>query len=139
MVVSKRIVLHFPKRMGDRPIIYRLIKDYDLEFNILKALITPEDEGLMVLALGLGCLGFWRYVTVQGERRSALDVPRAVHLLVAGFGRMGQSVALHAAKIGHYANGEKLRITVIDKDAGERKNRSTTGIRSLITFAKPSS
>ncbi len=51
MVVSKRIVLHFPKRMGDRPVIYRLIKDYDLEFNILKALITPEDEGLMVLEL----------------------------------------------------------------------------------------
>ena len=51
MVVSKRIVLHFPRRMGDRPIIYRLIKDYDLEFNILKALITPEDEGLMILAL----------------------------------------------------------------------------------------
>ena len=51
MVVSKRIVLHFPKRMGDRPVIYRLVKDYDLEFNILKALITPEDEGLMVLEL----------------------------------------------------------------------------------------
>ena len=51
MVVSKRIVLHFPKRMVERPIIYRLVKDYDLEFNILKASITPEQEGLMVLEL----------------------------------------------------------------------------------------
>jgi ferredoxin len=51
MVVSKRIVLHFPRRLVDRPIIYRLIKDYDLEFNILKALVTPEEEGLMVLEL----------------------------------------------------------------------------------------
>ena len=51
MVVTKRIVLHFPKRLVERPIIYRLVKDYDLEFNILKASITPEQEGLMVLEL----------------------------------------------------------------------------------------
>jgi L-aspartate semialdehyde sulfurtransferase ferredoxin len=51
MVVSKRIVLRFPKRLVERPIIYRLVKDYDLEFNILKASITPEQEGLMVLEL----------------------------------------------------------------------------------------
>jgi ferredoxin len=51
MVVSKRIVLRFPKRLVERPIIYRLVKDYDLEFNILKASITPEQEGVMVLEL----------------------------------------------------------------------------------------
>jgi ferredoxin len=51
MNVSKRIVLHFPKRMVDRPIVSRLVKDYDLEFNILKASITPEEEGLLVLEL----------------------------------------------------------------------------------------
>ena len=49
--ISKRIVLHFPKRMVDEPILYRLIKDYDLQFNILKASITPEAEGLMVVEL----------------------------------------------------------------------------------------
>ena len=51
MAVSKRIVLHFPRRLVDRPIVYRLIKDFNLEFNILKASVTPEEEGLMVLAL----------------------------------------------------------------------------------------
>jgi ferredoxin len=51
MAVSKKIVLRFPKRMVDRPIVYRLVKDYDLEFNILKASITPEQEGLLVLEL----------------------------------------------------------------------------------------
>jgi L-aspartate semialdehyde sulfurtransferase ferredoxin len=51
MAVSKRIVLRFPKRLVERPIIYRLVKDYDLEFNILKASITPEQEGLLVLEL----------------------------------------------------------------------------------------
>ena len=51
MVVTKRIVLRFPQRLVERPIIYRLVKDYDLEFNILKASITPEQEGLLVLEL----------------------------------------------------------------------------------------
>ncbi|MFC1934939.1 NIL domain-containing protein [Chloroflexota bacterium] len=51
MAISKKIVLHFPKRLVDRPIIYRLVKDYDLEFNILKASVTQEEEGLMVLEL----------------------------------------------------------------------------------------
>jgi len=51
MIVSRRIVLHFPWRLVDRPLVYRLIKDYDLEFNILKASVTPGEEGLMVLEL----------------------------------------------------------------------------------------
>lgn len=81
MVVSKRIVLHFPKRMGDRPIIYRLIKDYDLEFNILKALITPEDEGLMILSLSGEQENYdkgIKYLTKNGVRIQALsqDVTR---------------------------------------------------------------
>jgi len=50
MVVSKKIVLRFPKRLVDRPIICRLVKDYNLEFNLLKASVTQE-EGLMVLEL----------------------------------------------------------------------------------------
>ncbi len=53
MTISKRIVLHFPRRLVEQPVIYRLVKDYNLEFNILKASITaePEEEGLMVLEL----------------------------------------------------------------------------------------
>ena len=51
MAVSRRIVLRFPKRLVDRPIVYRLVKDYDLKFNILKANFTPEEEGLMVLEI----------------------------------------------------------------------------------------
>jgi L-aspartate semialdehyde sulfurtransferase ferredoxin len=49
--IAKRVVLHFPRRMLDAPILYKLIKDFDLEFNILKASITPEEEGLMVVEL----------------------------------------------------------------------------------------
>ena len=50
-MVSKRIVLHFPHRLVDQPIVCKLVKDYDLQFNILKAYVTPQEEGLMVLEL----------------------------------------------------------------------------------------
>ncbi len=51
MTVSKKIVLHFPRRLVDRPIVSRLVKDYNLDFNILKASVTPEEEGLLILEL----------------------------------------------------------------------------------------
>ena len=50
-MISKRIVLHFPHRLVDQPIIYKLVKDFNLGFNILKASVTPQEEGLMVLEL----------------------------------------------------------------------------------------
>ena len=49
MAVSKRIVLRFPKRLVDRPIVSRLVRDFNLDFNILMASVTPEEEGLLVL------------------------------------------------------------------------------------------
>jgi len=50
-MVSKRIVLHFPHRLVNQPIVYKLVKEFDLQFNILKAYVTPQEEGLMVLEL----------------------------------------------------------------------------------------
>ncbi len=50
-MVSKKIVLHFPQRLVDQPIVYNLVKEFDLKFNILKASVTPDEEGLMVLEL----------------------------------------------------------------------------------------
>jgi len=50
-MVSKRIVLHFPHRLVEQPIVFRLVKDFNLEFNILKAYVTPNEEGLLVLEL----------------------------------------------------------------------------------------
>ena len=48
---TKKIVLHFPGDLINQPIVYRLIKDFNLSFNILKAKILPEEEGLMVMEL----------------------------------------------------------------------------------------
>ena len=51
MAVKKRVVLQFPARLADEPIIYKLVKECDLVLNVLKASITPNEEGRMVLEL----------------------------------------------------------------------------------------
>jgi len=43
--------LRYPKETSDQPIIYRLVKQYDVEFNILKADIRPQRDGIMILEL----------------------------------------------------------------------------------------
>jgi len=51
MSVSHKVVLHFPPAVVEQPVIYHLSRDYDLAFNILKASISPQEEGLMVIEL----------------------------------------------------------------------------------------
>jgi ferredoxin len=48
-MISKKIVLRFPRNLVDQPIISRLVKEYDLSFNILQAKVTPDEEGLMII------------------------------------------------------------------------------------------
>ncbi|MFH1562067.1 MAG: NIL domain-containing protein [Nitrospirota bacterium] len=50
-MISKKIVLSFPHKLVEQPIICKLVKNYRLEFNILKAYVTPKEEGLVVLEL----------------------------------------------------------------------------------------
>ena len=46
-----RVVLSFPPSNVEEPITYRLIKDYDLVVNILRASIDPGKQGRMVVEL----------------------------------------------------------------------------------------
>jgi len=46
---------------------------------------------------------------------------KTVHLVIIGFGSMGESISLHMARTGHFANNRKPRITIIDTDADARK------------------
>lgn len=48
---SKLLVLHFPSRELEKPVVCHLTKYFDLTFNILKATILPRKEGIMVLEL----------------------------------------------------------------------------------------
>lgn len=49
MNVNKKIVLRFSAKVVEDPIIYALIKDYNLIPNILKAEINPHKEGYLVV------------------------------------------------------------------------------------------
>jgi ferredoxin len=51
MNVSTRIVLHFPPNITEQPVVYHLARDFGLTFNILKASVSPGEEGLMVMEL----------------------------------------------------------------------------------------
>lgn len=48
---KNKIVCFFSEAQSEQPIIYRLVKDYDLVINILKALINPRKEGFLVVEL----------------------------------------------------------------------------------------
>ncbi len=51
MIYKKGLYLKFPPEIVDKPIVYKLVKEYDLVFNILKATITPGKEGIMIMEL----------------------------------------------------------------------------------------
>jgi len=48
---SRTLVLRFPKEIVDKPIIVSLVREYNLDFNILKAQIFPRKEGMLVMEL----------------------------------------------------------------------------------------
>lgn len=50
-MAKKRVVLKFPPDLVDQAITYHLIKEYDLVVNILKAKITPREEGELIIDL----------------------------------------------------------------------------------------
>jgi hypothetical protein len=54
-------------------------------------------------------------ITIGAESKSV------VRLIVLGFGRMGESLVLQAAKLGHFANAQPLEIVVFDREAEERE------------------
>ena len=53
-MAKKRVVLTFPPELTEKPITYHLVKDFDLAINILRAKITPGEEGKLVLELSNG-------------------------------------------------------------------------------------
>lgn len=88
VVIRERLVLHFPRELVERPIVYRLSRDYGLEFNILKASVTPDEEGLMVLE-------------VRGQRRG---LELAMEYLAASGVRvqpLSRSVVLNEQRCTH--------------------------------------
>ena len=49
--MKKRIILRFKRNTINKPIVYKLVRDYDLIFNILRATILPRAESMMVMGV----------------------------------------------------------------------------------------
>ncbi|MGQ9729864.1 MAG: 4Fe-4S binding protein [Candidatus Zipacnadales bacterium] len=50
-MASHKVVLHFPLHQLNQPVVCNLVRQYDLEFNILRAEVTPNERGFVVLEL----------------------------------------------------------------------------------------
>jgi ferredoxin len=50
-MTKKRIVLAFPSTLVDQPVVYHLVKDYDLMVNILRGVVTPNQPGRLVVEI----------------------------------------------------------------------------------------
>ncbi len=48
---KKKLVLTFPPSLLNQPVTYSLVKDYGIKINILRARVTPEEEGKLVLEM----------------------------------------------------------------------------------------
>lgn len=50
-MASRRLTLSYPPDVVQEPVIYHLVKDYDLKVNILKAKVLPREGGRLILEL----------------------------------------------------------------------------------------
>lgn len=116
-----------PQKKRVRPLVCRaLIRDPKLRALMSDESLFPNTGSSY--RVNFSDLGFEDTAARQAFRRYPLDFEpirekdeTVVHLVVIGFGGIGQSLVLHAARIGHFANevgphSIRLRITVADKD-----------------------
>ncbi len=47
--MKNKLVCYFSAAQSEQPLVYRLVKNYDLVVNILKADINPQKEGYLVI------------------------------------------------------------------------------------------
>jgi L-aspartate semialdehyde sulfurtransferase ferredoxin len=49
--ITKKYLLNFSSQVSEKPLVYHLVKDFDLIINIFRAKITDQEEGFMVLEI----------------------------------------------------------------------------------------
>ncbi|HUU69093.1 MAG TPA: 4Fe-4S binding protein [Planctomycetota bacterium] len=47
--MKQRVILYIPPQLVSRPMIYDLVKNYDVSFNILRAQVMEDEEGMLTL------------------------------------------------------------------------------------------
>lgn len=87
-MVTKKFLLYFPKSETEKPIVYHLVKDYNLIINIFRARVTPEEEGYLVLDItgeekdindGLDFLKTFRITINENTRGIRWDQTKCTH------------------------------------------------------------
>ncbi|RWX43452.1 4Fe-4S dicluster domain-containing protein [Candidatus Electrothrix aarhusensis] len=72
--MTRIYLLRYPKETSNQPIISHLVQRYEVEFNILKADIRPQRDGIMVVELKgqkekvADALDYLKSLGVQAER-----------------------------------------------------------------------
>jgi ferredoxin len=49
--VDKKVILRFSPELVEQPIVYRLVRDFNLIPNIIRAQVSPENTGFLLLGL----------------------------------------------------------------------------------------
>ncbi len=75
--VTRKLMLFFPKCECEKPIIYHLVKDYDLIVNVYRAKVTPEEEGYLVLDV----------TGTETDIRRAMDYVRTFNVTINATGK----------------------------------------------------
>jgi len=87
-MTSKKMVLHFSKDNWNKPIVYKLVKEFNLSFNILKANVLPKQDSFLVLELSGPKADFARgmeYLSKSGvriepiEKEIIREEPKCIH------------------------------------------------------------
>lgn len=52
MIVEQKVRLIYPKHLLDQPLIYRLIRQFDLLTNIIEARVSAEEDWLVLAVRG---------------------------------------------------------------------------------------
>ena len=50
-MIKKKMIFDYPASLVEEPVTYKLVKDYDLSVNILRAKVQPRESGRMVVEL----------------------------------------------------------------------------------------
>lgn len=94
--LSQTIRERGPLADADLPVDFRF---FSLRENIGRDLMLEEDRGL--------------------ARRYSPATHEVAHYVLFGFGPTGQAVALQMARLAHFANGRRLRLTIVDEFGGD--------------------
>ena len=87
-MVSKKIVLKFPSKLVNQPIVYKLVKEHDLAFNILRARVTPQEKGELVIEL-------------QGKKQNYADGIKYLQNIGVTAQPLSQDITMDEARCTH--------------------------------------